>query len=133
MSRARHDALDLQSHEIAVAEFPQRRRLTWDNLPIDVLNLMPKRGAYQFFDVWCRDASDAAGFLLAVLQHRLRDVVAIAHALLVGVARAHQVAAIIEEKTREEGRRARLLHLALPPSVAVKQTLGEVERHGHSH
>src|SRR6202030_3577953 len=84
----------------------------WDNLPIDVLNLMPKRGDYQFFDVWCRDGGDAAGSLLAVLQHRLRDVVAIAHALLVGVARAHQVAAIIEEKTREEGRRARLPHLA---------------------
>ena len=47
MSRAQHD-VDLQSHEIAVAEFPQRRGLTWDNLPIDVLNLMPKRGDYQF-------------------------------------------------------------------------------------
>src|SRR6202030_4151971 len=109
MSRAQHDALDLQSHEIAVAEFPQRR--TWDNLPI-VLNLMPKRGDYQFLDVRSRDAGDAAGFLLAVLQHGLRDIVAITHALLVGMARAHQVAAIIEEKTREEGRRARLPHLA---------------------
>ena len=58
MSRAQHDALDLQSHELAVAEFPQRR--TWDNLPI-VLNLMPKRGDHQFFDVWSRDAGDAAG------------------------------------------------------------------------
>ena len=74
ISRAHHDALDMQSHETAVAEFPQRRRLTWDNLPI-VLNLMPKRSAYQFLDVWRRDADDAAGFVLAVLQHRLRDVV----------------------------------------------------------
>jgi hypothetical protein len=97
MARAQHDALDLQSHEIAVAEFPQRRHLTWDNLPIDVLNLMPKRGDYQFLDVWRRDAGDAADFVLAVLQHGLRDIVAVAHALLVGVARAHQVAAIIEE------------------------------------
>jgi hypothetical protein len=83
-----------------------------DNLTIDVLNLMPKRGDYQFLDVRSRDAGDAAGFVLAVLQHRLRDVVAIAHALLVGVARAHQVTAIIEEKTREEGRRARQSQLA---------------------
>ena len=59
MSRAQHDALDMESHEIAVAEFPQRRRLTWDNLPIDVLNLMPKRGDYQFLDVRSRDAGDA--------------------------------------------------------------------------
>jgi hypothetical protein len=73
----------------------------------DVPDLMPKRCDDQFLDVWSRDAGDAAGFVLAVLQHRLRDVVAIAHALLVGMARAHQVASIIEEKTREEGRRAR--------------------------
>ena len=58
---------------------------TWDNLPIDVLNLMPKRGDDQFLDVWSRDAGDAAGFVLAVLQHGLRDIVAIAH---VAVARA---------------------------------------------
>ena len=57
MSRAQHDALDLRSHEIAVTKFPQRRGLTWDNLPIDVLNLMPKRGDYQFLDVRSRDAS----------------------------------------------------------------------------
>jgi hypothetical protein len=41
--------------------------LTWDNLPIDVVNPMPKRGDHQSFDVWRRDASDAAGFVLALL------------------------------------------------------------------
>jgi len=112
ISRTQHDALDLQSHEIAVAELQRRGRLAWDNLPIDVPNLMPNRGDYQLLDVWSRDAGDAACFVLAVLQHGLRDIVAVAHALLVGVARAHQVAAIIEEKAGEEGRRARLPHLA---------------------
>ena len=73
---------------------------------------MPDRGDYQLLDVWSRDAGDAACFVLAVLQHGLRDIVAVAHALLVGVARAHQVAAIIEEKAGKEGRRARLPHLA---------------------
>ena len=61
---------------------PQRRRLTWENLPIDFLKLMPKRGDDQFLDVRSCDAGDATGFVLALLQHRLRDVVAIAHALL---------------------------------------------------
>ena len=85
MSRTEHDALDLQSHEIAVAEFQQRGRLAWGNLLIDVANLMPNGGDNQFFDVWSRDAGDAACILLAVLQHSLRDIVAIAH---VAVARA---------------------------------------------
>ncbi len=42
-----------------------------------------------------------------LLQHRMRDVVAIARALLVGVARAHQVAAVIGEKSpeRKDGER----------------------------
>jgi hypothetical protein len=117
ITRAEHDALDLQSHKIAVAEFLQQGRLACGNLPIDFLNLMLKRGDYQFLDVRSRDAGDAARSVLALLQHRLRDVVAIAYALLVGVARAHQVAAIIIEKAREERRRARLPHLASARSM----------------
>jgi len=85
---------------------------------------MPKRGYDQFLDVRRRDAGDAAGFVLAVLQHGLRDIVAIAHALLVGMARAHQVAAIIEEKTGEEGRRAR------PPQLASHCPMLEFRLHG---
>jgi hypothetical protein len=70
-----------------------------------------KYAEQKFLDIRSRDAGDAARFVLALLQHRLRDIVAVTHALLVGVARAHQVAAIVEEKTREEGRRARPPHL----------------------
>jgi hypothetical protein len=77
MSRAQHDALDLQRHEIVVAEFQQRRRLVWDNLPIDVTDPMPDRGDYQLLDIWSRDAGNAACLVLAVLQHRLRDIVAV--------------------------------------------------------
>jgi hypothetical protein len=73
---------------------------------------MPNRRDDQLLDVWSRCAGDAACILLAILQHGLRDIVAVAHALLVGAARAHQVAAIIEEKAAEEGRRARPPHLA---------------------
>ena len=93
----------LQSHEIAVAEFRRRGLLAWDNLPIDVPNLMPKRGDDQLLDVWSRDAGDAAGFVLAVLQHGLRDIVAIAHALLIGVARGSSGC----RDHRREGRRGR--------------------------
>ena len=44
ISRAQDDAPDMQSHKIAVAEFRRRGRLAWNNLPIEVVNLMPKRG-----------------------------------------------------------------------------------------
>jgi hypothetical protein len=38
------------------------RRWDRENLPIDVPDLMPKRGDDQMFDVWRRNAGDAAGF-----------------------------------------------------------------------
>jgi hypothetical protein len=99
ITRTKYDALNLQSHKIAVAEFHQRGRLAWDN---DVPKLMPNRGDNQFFNVWSRDSGDAACFVLAVLQLGLRYIVVVAHALLIGMARAHQVAAIIEQAVTTE-------------------------------
>ncbi len=49
------------------------------------------------FDLHRWDANDEPGIALATLQDRLRNVVAVATSALGRVARAHAVAAIVEE------------------------------------
>jgi hypothetical protein len=66
--------------------------------------LLLKRAANQPLDLWAGDARDRAGVRLVALQDRLRDVIAVAHALLVGVARAHRMAPVVEDEPRENRR-----------------------------
>jgi hypothetical protein len=54
------------------------------------------RASSNRFDVRRRDAGNGASLILPTLQQRVRDVLAIAHALLGGVARTHGVAAIVK-------------------------------------
>src|SRR5262249_56516682 len=61
---------------------------------------------HEAFDLRGRHAGDAAGFGLAILQQRLRDIIPVAHTLLVCMCRAHPVAAIIIKASREKSGRA---------------------------
>src|ERR1700722_9628753 len=58
-------------------------------------------------DLRRRDPANCAGLALPFLQKGLRDIVTVTHALLVGMARAHPVAAIVVEKAHQERRRLR--------------------------
>ena len=53
------------------------------------------------FDLHGRDTEDGPSVLLATLQNRLRDIVAVSTSALGRVARAHPVAAIVEQLTGE--------------------------------
>jgi hypothetical protein len=61
---------------------------------------------YELFDFGRGHASDAANFVLPLLQDGMRYIVPVAHATLVGVRGAHAVASIIEDATGQNGRRA---------------------------
>ena len=54
------------------------------------------------FDLTRGHAGDGSGFVFAPLQDGLRDIVAPSPAALSGVARAHPVAAVIEQLAGEE-------------------------------
>ena len=60
---------------------------------------MPDGGDDQPLDLRRRDPADRARSALSFLQKGLRDIVTVTHALLVGVARAHPIATVIEQKT----------------------------------
>jgi len=85
---------------------------------------MPDGRDDELFDVWSGRARDAAGLCFPVLQHGLRDVVAVAHATLVGMARAHAIVPIVADETRQEGRRAG------PPDPAVHRSFLQLRLHG---
>jgi hypothetical protein len=74
-------------------------------------------------DFGSRHAVDAAGFRLAILQQRLRDVVPVTHALLVGMRRAHPVAAIVIKAAGEEGRTAACAATQVDSNTSVRSTL----------
>ena len=95
------DPLDASADEIAV----WREIRCLSHLLIVAQGLRNRLGNKRL-DVGRRDAGDRTCLGLAVLQQRLRDIVAIAHAFLVGVARTHRIAAIVEDPTREHGGRA---------------------------
>ena len=63
-----------------------------------LLNGIDHRG----LDFMCRHTSDAAGFVFSLLQDGVRDIVAVARALLVGMRRGHLVAAVIEQAANED-------------------------------
>src|ERR1700758_3753119 len=81
----------------------------------------------QTLDLWSRHAGDAAGFRLAILQQRLRDIVTVAHALLVGMRRAHAIAAVIKKAVDENGGRASQADLP------INGVGGELCLHGLEH
>jgi hypothetical protein len=56
---------------------------------------------YELFDLGGRHAPDTANLTPSLLQERMRHIVPIAHAELVGVRRAHAVAAVIEDAAGE--------------------------------
>jgi hypothetical protein len=58
---------------------------------------------HQRLDLGSRHARDAAGLLLSMLQQRVRDIVPVAHSELVGVGRAHAVAAVVEDAPGQDG------------------------------
>jgi hypothetical protein len=66
------------------------------------LQVIAQRRHDERLDFSRRHAADQSGCLRVLLQHGLGDIVAIAGASFVGVARAHAVAAIIEEATAQE-------------------------------
>ena len=72
---------------------------------IKVMKFRADRASDQRLDIRRTNARGRADGGLTVLQQRVGDIVAIAHALLVGVARAHQVPAIIEDQSHQRGRR----------------------------
>ena len=102
----------MESYEIAIAKLGWRRRLVYAQIGGAVaefgLYVMAQRGNDKFFNVGRRDAADAAGIGLALLQQRLRDIVAVAYALLVGVARAMRLPRSSKmSPQRKEGERER--------------------------
>src|SRR5215211_3403463 len=67
---------------------------------------------------------DAACLRLSLLQDCVRHVIAVAQAELVGVRRAHAVAAVVEDAAREDGGRA------LEPKLPCHGAGGELRLHG---
>ena len=61
---------------------------------------------HEWLDLGRRHARDAAGLVLSVLQERVRDIIAVAHAELVRMRRAHAVAAVVEDAAGQNGGRA---------------------------
>ena len=58
--------------------------------------MMSRREIYDMgLDIGRRYAGDRPGFGLAALQECLRHIIPIPHAFLVGMARAHRIAAIV--------------------------------------
>ena len=69
------------------------------------LQIIAQCGDDKRLDLGRRHPPDRAGASF-VLQQRLGDVIAIAHATLVGMARAHALAAIVKQTTGQNGGRA---------------------------
>ena len=57
---------------------------------------------HKLLDLRRRDARDRSGVGLATLQQGVRDIVAVANALLAGVGRGHRIAPIVEELACEQ-------------------------------
>ena len=90
-SDRKDDPVDPRPNQIAIASV------------VICVQRFPQSVANKLFNVGRRHAGDGSRFAFSVLQQGVRHVVAITHALLVGVARAHRIAAIVEEKTDEHG------------------------------
>src|ERR1019366_3123817 len=73
--------------------------------------------AHEGLDIGRRHPGDRSGFGLAALQECLRYIIPIPHALLVGMARAHRIAAIVEDETREDRGRPGSGELSLNSSL----------------
>jgi hypothetical protein len=79
---------------------------------------------HELLDLGGSHARDAACFGLSLLHDRVRHIVPVAHPELVGVRRAHAVAAVVEDTTGEDGGRA------LEPNPPVDGVGGELGLHG---
>jgi hypothetical protein len=71
----------------------------------------------RLLDLGRRHAGDGAGFLLPTLQQRLRDVIAIPNALLVGMAWTHRIAAIVHQEACQSRWRWRTAQLSLDGAI----------------
>src|SRR5215211_5672008 len=90
--------------------------MVFDQLPLVVgtclrraaarLQMIAERRNDERLDLGGRHAADRSGRLGLLLQHGLADVVAVAGTSLVGVARAHAVAALVKQAAGQEGGRA---------------------------
>src|SRR5215204_3199727 len=83
------------------------------------------------FDLRCRDPRDRSGLAPAALGEHRRDIVAIAEAALLGRARRHLVAAVVEDAADQESRGGGTPHLG---SVAIgRELLLDGIKHGAGH
>src|SRR3954453_5163697 len=71
-------------------------------------------------DLGCRDPRDRSGLAPAALREDRRDIVAIADAALLGRARSHRVAAVVEDAADQKGGGGGTPHLG---SVAIGREL----------
>src|SRR5215211_2116358 len=90
----------------------------------DCCQVLAKVLEHQLLDVGGRHADDAACLRLSVLQDCVRYIIAVAQAALVGVRRAHAVAAVVEDAAGENGGRA------LEPHLPCHGTGGKLGLHG---
>ena len=79
---------------------------------------------HEGLDFRCRDSCNAACFVLSLLQDRMRHIIPVAHTELVGVRRAHAVAAVVKDATGQNGGRA------LEPDLSRDSVGGELGLHG---
>ncbi len=78
-------------------------------------------------DSFRRDPRERSGFFLPTLVQNGRDIIAVAHSLLDGVARRHRVAPIVEQLAHEQGVGA-LTPQASPPTIFGQLGLNRFEQ-----
>src|SRR5215211_5200659 len=108
--------------------------MVFDQLPLVVgtclrraaarLQMIAERRNDERLDLGGRHAADRSGRLGLLLQHGLADVVAVAGTSLVGVARAHAVAALVKQSAGQEGGRA------AQPATSLDRLRGKLGLHG---
>jgi hypothetical protein len=93
--RAHDDACDETLHDLAIREIISQLRTE--------LSSRANRLHDEPFQRRGRYARDGAGLILAALKEGMGHIVAISHAILVGVAGCHSVAAVVEDAARQDG------------------------------
>src|SRR5258708_29500697 len=88
-------AIELALDQIAVVRVGRLVVITTDS------KTLTKSFHHKTFDLWCGYAGHAARLVGSLLQDRMRNVVAIARAVLVRVRRGHPVATVVENAARE--------------------------------
>jgi hypothetical protein len=102
-------AFSLQRYLDAVTIHDGFSEALLEEIPVRRISLLIEGGAHrsndELFDVRSGNASDSSGLALSSLKQRMRDIVAIAYASLVGVRGRHRVAPVVEHFANEKRRR----------------------------